>query len=141
MILNELKTVISERTGMPASLLTGQTAEEIISQARALLELKSKNEVERPKSTREQFAEWLSIKQGEVLEDPENAALSEIAEAVRVENGGYPVIPDGGEVTGLPDPRPAWKQFEEWFNHRTAFNPLKSYGGVWENIKDTDSLG
>ena len=141
MILNELKTVIEEKTGVPASLLTGKTAEEIISQARALLELKSKDEAERPKSTREQFAEWLSIKQGEVLDDPENAALAEIAEAVRVENGGYPVIPDGGEVTGLPDPRPAWQQFEEWFNQRTALNLNKSYGGVWENVKDPDSVG
>lgn len=134
MNIDELKTVIEQGTGIPASLLTGETAEENIAQAKALLAYRRESEASRPKSTREQFKEWLNASQGIEEPDTAGAALEEIQEALRVEAGGYPRVPDGGEPAGrLPDPRPAREQFAEWFAGKSAFDPRKDPEG-WKNI-------
>lgn len=140
MTIEELKQTIEQRTGVPASLLTGETAEENVAQAKAMLAYKREYAQQRPKTAAEQFSDWLG---GQLEEksrqtaaafglhyeapetDPAGAALADIAEAVRVDGGGYPMIRDGGEVTGLPDARPAREQFADWLKQQTAFDPFK----------------
>lgn len=119
MTTEELKQAIEQRTGIPASLLTGETAEENIARAKALLALKKEREAERPKTAAEQFSAWLN--QGAA--DPGADALAEIEETVKA--GDYPPVKDSGEVTGLPDPRPARELFAEWLGSKIAFNPFE----------------
>lgn len=79
MTIEELKQTIEQRTGIPKTLLTGETAEEDIAQAKALLAFKKEHEAQRPKKrTAEQFSDWLSVQYGEGLQDTANAALGEI---------------------------------------------------------------
>lgn len=147
--LEDLKQTIENKAGVPASLLTGETAEENIAQAKAILAFKREREAQRPKSTREQFAEWMTGKfedrdrhtadmvglQYVPPEAPEEAALAELEETARTEAGGYPVIKDGGQIgtDNLPDPRPTREQFAEWFGQKTAFDPFKGPDG-WTNF-------
>ena len=148
MTTEEVKQLIEQRTGVPASLLTGETVEENIAAAKALLAYKREHDKGRTKSTREQFADWLGAQQedkdrrtAELLgrhyeappADPAGAALAEVAEAYRVEAGGYPMTKDGGEGTNMPDPRPAREQFAEWFGQKTAFDPFKDADG-WKTL-------
>lgn len=134
MNIDELKTAIEQGTGIPASLLTGETEEENIAQAKAFLAYKRESEATRPKSTREQFKEWLNASQGIEEPDTAGAALEEIQEALRVEAGGYPKVPDGGTPAGdFPDPRPNREKFAEWLGQASAFNPFKDAEG-WEKL-------
>lgn len=131
MNLEELKQIIGQRTGIPASLLTGETIEENIAQAKALLAYKREAEAERPKSTKEQFAQWLNAQQGIEDQDTAGQALAQIEERARVEAGGYPIIQDGGSVnvqTG--DPRSAKEQFSDWAGQALAYNPRKQNGWI-----------
>lgn len=48
MTIEELKQTIEQRTGVPASFLTGETAEENIAQAKALLAYKREAQQQRP---------------------------------------------------------------------------------------------
>lgn len=127
MSIEELKQIIEQRTGVPASLLTGETAEENIAQAKAILAYKRDLDTQTPKTARGQFVEWFNASQGKEAQDTAGAALAEIEDAARMEAGGYPAVQDSGEVTGLPDPRPARDQFAEWFGQKSAFNPFKDW--------------
>lgn len=129
MTVEDVKKTIEQRTGVPISVLTGETVDDVIESARAILEYRREQEQHRPKNTREQFAEWARDQYGETIPDAESAALDKIAEAVRVDNGGYPRVRDGGQIdiSNMPDPRPTAVQFEEWFRKKTAFDPLKSH--------------
>ena len=127
MSIEELKQIIEQRTGVPASLLTGETAEENIAQAKAILAYKRDLGTQTPRTTRDQFAEWLNASQGKEAQDTAGAALAEIEDAARMEAGGYPAVQDSGEAAGLPDPRPARDQFAEWFGQKSAFNPFKDW--------------
>lgn len=131
MSIEELRQTIEQRTGVPASLLNGETAEENVAQAKALLAFKRDHEATRPKTAAEQFAEWHRAQLGEP-QDEADAALEDIREAARVEAGGYPRTKDGGEVTGMPDARPTREQFREWLEQRTAFDPFKQDG--WKDL-------
>ena len=145
MDLEQIKQEIADRTGLTTDLLKGETVEENIAQAKALLAYKREYEAKRPKSTAEQFTEWAgaNFESGaertarilglsyEQPQDAATAALDEIAERARVEAGGYPMTKDGGEVTGLPDPRPARDQFAEWIGQHFAFDPRNNGGGNW----------
>ena len=148
MTIEELKQQIEQRAGVPASLLTGETAEEVVARAKAVLAYKREHEAQRPKTAQEQFADWIGAqledkdrRTAELLgrhyeappADPAGAALAEVAEAYRVEAGGYPMTKDSGEVTNMPDPRPAREQFAEWFGQKTAFDPFKDADG-WKNL-------
>lgn len=150
MNIEELKQTIEQRTGVPASLLKGETAEENIAQAKALLAYKRESEQQRPKTATEQFSDWFSGYMGErdrqtaaafglhyeaPETDPAGAALADIAEAVRVEGGGYPIVRDGGQVdtSKMPDPRPAAEQFADWLGQQTAFDPFKDADG-WKRL-------
>ena len=144
MTLDELKQTIEQRAGVPASLLTGETAEENIAQAKAMLAYKREYEQQRPKTTAERFSDWLGAqledndrRTAELLgrhyeappADPAESALAEVAEAYRVEAGGYPMTKDSGEVTNISDPRPAREQFTDWLRRETAFDPFKDADG------------
>lgn len=128
MTVDDVKKTIEQRTGVPAHLLTGETAEEAIAQAKALIAYRNEHEAQRPKHTREQFAEWLQAQQGVNSQDATSAALAEIEEAARVEAGGYPMTKDSGEVTGLPDARTPREQFADWMEKQMAFNPFETHG-------------
>ena len=129
MNLEDVKNEIEQRTGVPASLLSGETPEENIAQAKALLAYKREHEPQQPKSPREQFSEWFDSQRGIDPQDTAAAELADLEEAVRTEAGGYPYMQDGGEASNMPDPRPASEQFAEWFNKKTAFDPFKDADG------------
>lgn len=150
MTIEELKQQIEQRAGVPASLLTGETAEEVVARAKAVLAYKREHEAQRPKTAQEQFADWIGAqledkdrRTAELLgrhyeappADPARAALAEIEEAARRDAGGYPIIPDGGQIdiSRLPDARPAREQFADWFKKETAFDPFTDSDG-WTRI-------
>lgn len=126
MTIDELRQEIEQRTGVPASLLTGETVEENIAQAKTLLELKREGAAQRSGNTKDQFAKWLGDQIDEKTRqaadtfgirtaptDPEGAALFEIERKAKRE-AGY--IPDGGEVdyARFPDTRPNREKFKDW---------------------------
>ena len=133
MTTDELKNLISQNTGIPAEMLTGETPEENITRARQLLAFKRDNSTQAPADPGEQFASWIRSQTGEPEEvtTPETA-LNEIAEQVRVEAGGYPRIPDGGasNITGFTgqDARPTEEIFKEWLYNASAFDPFSNDG-------------
>ena len=102
MTLEESKRDIERRTGVPAALLTGESAEE--NEARALALLAYRREVagqkRTPQSTAERFKAWFDAQMEE--EAPAPAAAPD-----PVPPAGYPSLKDAGEVRDLPDPRPA----------------------------------
>ena len=104
MTLEEVKKEIENKTGVPASFLTGETVEENIAQAKALLAYKSKQQgtEARPepgtdpnKSTKEQFADWISGKFKTYTPEAEPETWEGIEEA----GGIYPKIKDTGEAS------------------------------------------
>lgn len=119
MNIDEVKAQISERTGVPVSLLTGETAEENIAQAKALLVFKRRSEEERPKSTREQFAAWYKEREGIPEEDAAMEALAQIERSA----ASYPIVSDGGEVTNMPDARPTKEQFADFMGQKMQLKP------------------
>ena len=137
MELEQINALIAERTGVPVSLLDGKTAEENINKARALIEYRGKSATPTDKklSPKEQFATWLETAYGDDQSgqgaDPAAAALDSIAEELRIANGGYPQMQDGGEIdpSFLPDTRPISKIFAEWFYQKTAWDPRKDSEG------------
>ncbi len=58
MSIEEIKRTIEHKTGVPAYLLKGETLEENIAQAKAILAYKGASDPEEPKAPAEQFAEW-----------------------------------------------------------------------------------
>ena len=126
--IDEIKQAIEQRAGVPASLLTGETAEEVIATAKALLAYKKETDAQRPRSMAEQFSDWMNAREG--IEQPDTAAqaLADIEKAARVEAGGYPMTRDAGEAlyTSKADVK---EQFAEWLGKKTAFDPFKSEDG------------
>ena len=145
----ELRQEIEQRTGVPATLLTGETIEENIAQAKAFLAYKREYEQQRPKTAQEQFADWLGgqleerdrqtaatfgLQYTPPQKDAASAALADIEERARVEAGGYPMLQDGGSVNvNTGDGRSAREQFSEWLGQRTAFDPFKEADG-WKRL-------
>lgn len=125
MTIEELKQEIEQRTGVSACLLNGETAEENIAQAKAVLAYKKEHEAQRTKTAAEQFGAWFNALQGIEAPDAAGEALADIEKTARAEAGKYPITRDGGEVTGLPDPRSARDQFVEWFDNITAYDPVR----------------
>ncbi len=118
MDITVLRKTIEQKAGVPADLLTAETAEGVVEQAKTLLRMREETEAKRPKTTREQFADWMEPETGET------SVLDELSEAVRVDAGGYPMPRDGGEIK-LPDSRNTREQFSEWFYQQSAWNPRK----------------
>ena len=149
MTVEELKKTIEDRAGVPANLLKGETHEETIAQAKALVAYKREHDQKIQKTTAEQFADYMAgfvessnRRTADILginytpqpEDPAAAALADIEKSIK-----GPAIPDGGEIdtSRLPDPRPTSEQFEDWFNAVTAFDPSVDEDG-WKTVCDMD---
>ena len=129
MTLEELKQEIEQRTGVQASLLKGETVEENIAYAKAVLAFRKEHEAQRPKTAGEQFAAWYKATQGIEDTDEAGAALADIEERARVEAGGYPMLQDGGVNVHVGDCRSAREQFADWIGQQTAFDPFKEADG------------
>ena len=133
----EIKNLITEKTGVPAEMLTGETAEENLERARALLSWRRENKEAAPPDPREEFASWIRSQTGQPEETPE-AALDVIAETVRIDNGGYPKAPDGGTSHLYPGSQlfntySPEEQFNNWFYEKSAFDPSASPDG-WKPL-------
>ncbi len=115
------KKTLSESTGIPESLLDGETEEEAIAQAKALLAFKRSFQTEdqqgqaaaRQLSTRDQFAAWI----GAQMEQEQDAPVFSSGENPPVDPraDGFPLIRDGGESDYRPKTETA-ELFAEWFN-------------------------
>ena len=128
----EIKTMISERLGVPVCLLTGETPEEDLACAKAVLAFKREYEQTREKSNAEKFEEWFCDQMGIERPDQLQDALSEVEEAVRVSSGVYPNLSDRGEAH-LGDNRSTKEKFAEWMGDVMAFDPKKGDNG-WKTI-------
>lgn len=138
MELDEITARIAECTGIPAELLDGKTPEENIAKARVLLDYRAASgtpQADKQRSTKELFKAWLetTYRDNQDAQDQEPAILelNKIAEELRIANGGYPVLEDGGGVNQVDqsDSRPTSEKFAEWFYGETAFNPRKDRDG------------
>lgn len=124
MTLDDLKQDIADKTGIPAHLLKGETAEETIAHAKALLAYKKDAEANREKTPREQFAEWLQAQEGGQPEEVD--PMAQIEEDLRIASGGYPIVKDGGSANvQIGDARSPQEQFSEWIGKQFAFDPFK----------------
>lgn len=127
MTIEELKQAIEERTGIPALFLTGETAEENIARAKAILAYKKRMEDKRPKTVQEEFEEWFNDISGQRKQDPKEAALADLEATVQREASAYPILKDGqADTSNMPDPRPVREQFAEWMEQNAAFNPFRN---------------
>lgn len=133
MTIEEIRQRIEKETGIPASLLIGETAEETISQAKALLAYKREAEDPEPQSTRDQFSNWMQLQLGIEAEDPGGQALASITEEV-LASPYYPELHDGGEVdtSGL-DSRSTREKFADYISPKIAFNPKENTNG-WKPL-------
>lgn len=121
-----LKDIASEKTGVPAELIQGETTEEIAASAFALAKFRNeyseKADAEKRAEyenmpTRERFAKWFN---GEEPAEP--------AAEPTPTPPAYPIVPDGGTPQNIEyrqDPRDA---FALWFADISAFDPRKDYG-------------
>lgn len=98
-MIEDMQKQVARAMGVPASLLTGQTVEECMAEARAL---KGYRRSQAPKNTRDLFAEWLDGPEEEPEAAPEPA---------------YPVLVDGGEVQRPLTPPSTNESFEDWLNN------------------------
>lgn len=128
MTIEQYKKLIEKRTGIPARLLSGTTTEEVVEQARQLIEYRRANgpdyvaasrSSQGPvgvESTRDQFADWFNSvsngSQGEMI--TAQAAADQALEALN-DTLKYPVVNDGGEADYTPPKPSARDQFVEWF--------------------------
>ena len=93
MDIQQLKEEIEKRTGVPSSILHGETAGAIIAQAEALIDYKREIENQRQKNTTEQFIDWFSACMGEYgAEDKSDTSLSADGGATDVTEYNYPTL-------------------------------------------------
>ncbi len=122
MVIDEIRADISNSTGIPESLLTGETSEELISQAKAVLAYKRKAAKNAPKTIREEFKQWADELEGKEPEQgAEYAALDEIEKRAQ----GYPNINDAGELQLKENAGTPRDQFASFAADAMAFNPFK----------------
>lgn len=128
MTLDEVKSAVEARTGVPADLLTGETIEENIARAKAILAYKRGCEQQRPKTTAEQFTRWMQETRGEESTDEATLALTALEEDL----AEYPIIRDSGTPyangVGIPDHRSTKEQFADFMAAQLAFDPKKKDG-------------
>lgn len=133
MDINELKSEVEARTGVPASLLTGETSEEVIARAKAILAFRKEHAAEAPQTPAQQFAKWMRATQGIEEVDEAGQALADLEDSLRV----YPVVTDGGNpyINGkeMPDGRSTAEQFAEFMSNKLAFDPFKDKDG-WKPL-------
>ena len=115
MKVEELKQIIEKRAGVPANLLTGETIEENISQAKALIVFKKQQEQKagQTASAREQFAAWLTTGQNKSNNDLAMEAITTIEKSIKENNRQAA----GGEASGTGSGKSAKEQFAAWLNN------------------------
>lgn len=126
----ELKQKIVERVRVPAALLTGETDEELLAQAKAFIAYKKDLEGKKvPSTPREAFAKWMHEQEGTPQDNTESIALANIEDELKA--GIYPNIPDGGSIDRAEnDNRTNAEKFSEFIHAKTDFDPRKS-GRDW----------
>lgn len=113
--LKEIKTKISELSGVPAEYISGNNADECIEYTKALIEYKNTVGQDN-KSTEEKFADWLSSQMScEHYYVPCHAPDSEV-------NGTHNVE-DGGEPYGFEN-KDKLESFEEWLSEALPDRPI-----------------
>lgn len=128
----DVKQQIEQRAGVPGILLTGETAEELIAQAKAYLALKKQKEAQEAKEPREAFKDYMLDQAGEERQNPAAIALAEIETAAAQNPNKYPRIPDGGELNySQVNQGTAKEQFAGFAESQLAFNPFKGAEG-WQ---------
>lgn len=80
MNLTELKYKISHATGIPFAELPGNTNHDVITSARALLNIRKADADRRKKTTTELFADWFSGKTGQAT--PDEVAYNDVMAAL-----------------------------------------------------------
>lgn len=127
MDINQFRTAVSKTTGIPESLLTGSTEAEITSRAKALLTFA--REHPGPKTTAQQFSEWV---QSSGLLDTNDGFISSVPPAVEEHPVGYPDLPLGRVTPPHYAGTPA-EQFEQWAVEvglrSLDFDPMKDRDG------------
>lgn len=129
MNLEEIRAQIEIRSGVPISLLTGETTEEVIAQAKAFISLKREYKQKAAKDARTDFAEWASSEMGEENISPEDEstrAILDLEEELRLNAGGYPQIENDGNNINLGEGLNARQQFDAFMSDSMAFNPFKN---------------
>lgn len=116
----EVKTMLSERLGLPISFFDGESPEEDIATAKALCAYRREHEQKKTKTPQEQFGEYMDAQMGIERPDESQQIISDIEKNLMI----YPKIKDAGE-TMIGDTRSACEQFEEWFNQKAAIDPRK----------------
>ncbi len=127
MTTDEIRLRIEQDTGIPASLLTGETAEENIAQAKTLLAYTKTGEQDNGK----QFEAWMQNQLGIEVPDPRDQALASIEEST-LSSLYYPDTGDGGEID-LGDGRDTRDQFAEWMGQQLAWDPKVNRDG-WKHL-------
>lgn len=132
MILEDVKKELSSRTGIPVSLLTGETIEENIAKAKAIIAYRRDHD--KPQSAKEAFSLWCQEKNGDEKPDPMENVTKYENELRSLDC--YPQIRDGGSVLvngklkGNEDPS---KEFSRLASDALAFNPFRDPSG-WTHI-------
>lgn len=111
MTIDEVKEKYVQ-AGIPEALLSGETAEEIEAQGKALLAFHRDS----AKSTRDQFAEWVSARLGYDPPTPPEPPRQD----------AYPITMDGGEGPG-EFTTSTRDRFAEWASDKLAFDPRKGW--------------
>lgn len=132
MTTEEVKQEIAQSTGIPVTLLTGETAEENIAQAKALLAYKREHEAQQPKSHAEHFKAWFNEQHGIEEQDEAGAALAEIEKQARLDAGGYPTVQDGSaDNADIGDGGSTKEHFADWIGRQLSYDPFNN-AGSWD---------
>lgn len=134
MTIEEVKQTISEQTGIPVNLLTGETIEDNIARAKALiLYRQEKAQEQQPLGIRQQFAKCVNDAFGT---DQGEAAASELQALTDLESSllGVPKVQDGGSLTAdqEPDQRTTAEKFADWVGKQLEYNPFNE--GGWKPL-------
>lgn len=133
MTLDELKSTIEQKTGIPASLLQGTEPKEVISYAKNLASFAKPTAPASPirddgqeKSARDIFSDWANQNYfGGRKEPDEGAGAIRALEQIEAElSKPYPAPPDGGEATHNFIKQSARDIFSEWARDALAYNPF-----------------
>lgn len=129
MILEDVKKELSSRTGIPVSLLDGETIEENIAKAKAIIAYRRDHD--KPQSAKEEFSLWFQEMNGDEKPDPMENVTKYENELRSLDC--YPQIRDGGSVlvndntlNAKEDPS---KEFGKMLDSALAYNPFRDPSG------------
>ena len=134
MTLDELKSTIEQRTGIPASLLQGTEPNEVIAYAKNLASFAKPTAPASPigadgqtKSARDMFGDWAqqtSFFGGRTENDEGTGAIQALDQIEAELSKPYPAPPDGGEAPHNFIMQRARDMFVEWSRDALSYNPF-----------------